>query len=441
MSGQSPFKDTIFALSTGSPPSGVAVIRMSGPHVRDVLTGLAGRLPPARVATLCRLVDRRGAQIDRGLVLFFPGPGSFTGEDCGELHLHGGRAVVAAALAALGGQLGMRQAEAGEFTRRAFLNGKVDLTGAEGLADLLAAETEAQRRLALANAEGGQGALYADWRSRLLHARAMIEAELDFADEADVDGAASGQVWESLDGLWREIGLHVEGYAVAELVREGFRVALVGAPNVGKSSLLNALARREVAIVTEVPGTTRDVIEVALDLRGMKVLITDTAGIRETDDRVEQIGVSRAYEAAARADLVLMLAEAGSREPPAFEPPTHAFCLRIGTKSDLGLGDTAPFDFLISAHTGDGIAVLLDEIASRAKAATNAGGDVMPTRLRHIELLEQARSRIAAALNAKDLELRAEDLRLASDALGRITGAIDVEDLLDVIFSQFCIGK
>lgn len=441
MSGQSPFKDTIFALSTGGLPSGVAVIRMSGPHVRHVLAGLAGRLPPARVATLCRLVDRRGTQIDRGLVLFFPGPGSFTGEDCGELHLHGGRAVVAAALAALGGQSGMRQADAGEFTRRAFLNGKVDLTGAEGLADLLAAETEAQRRLALTNAEGGQSALYAGWRSRLLHARAMIEAELDFADEADVGASASGQVWESLAGLSREIGRHIEGYAVAEMVREGFRVALVGAPNVGKSSLLNVLAKREVAIVTEVPGTTRDVIEVALDLHGMKVLVTDTAGIRETDDRVEQIGVSRARDAAARADLVLLLMEVGSQEPPAFEPPAHAACLRVGTKSDLGHGDAAASDFLISAHTGEGIPALLDEIAVQAATATSAGANVMPTHLRHIELLAQARDCVVASLDAKDLELRAEDLRLASDALGRITGAIDVEDLLEVIFSQFCIGK
>ena len=270
MSGQSPFRDTIFALSSGGLPSGVAVVRLSGPHVCAALEAIAGRVPPARVATLCRLRDSDGGKIDRGLVLFFAGPASFTGEDCGELHVHGGRAVVATLLRRLGGLPGLRQSEAGEFTRRAFLNGKIDLTGVEGLADLLAAETEAQRRLAVENAEGGQRTLYAGWRSRLVHARAMIEAELDFADEADVDGPVSEHIWKDLGELSGEIAQHCAGFSAAEIVREGFRVALMGAPNAGKSSLLNALARREVAIVTDVPGTTRDPIEIALDLRGGK---------------------------------------------------------------------------------------------------------------------------------------------------------------------------
>ena len=439
MSGQSPFRDTIFALSSGGLPSGVAVVRMSGPHVRAALEAIAGRVPPARVATLCRLRDSDGRQIDRGLVLFFAGPASFTGEDCGELHVHGGRAVVATLLRRLGGLPGLRQAEAGEFTRRAFLNGKIDLTGAEGLADLLAAETEAQRRLAVENAEGGQRTLYAGWRSRLVHARAMIEAELDFADEADVDGPVSEHIWKDLGELSGEIAQHCAGFSAAEIVREGFRVALMGAPNAGKSSLLNALARREVAIVTDVPGTTRDPIEIALDLRGLKVVVTDTAGLRDTEDTVERIGVSRALEVAARADLVLELIDVrnGGAETLVAGKPV----LRIGTKCDLAHRSRDAFDLKISVVTGEGIAALLDMIAARAEDATAASSSVVPTRLRHIELLEETRRYIAAALSPKALELRAEDLRLASESLGRIIGAIDVEDLLDVIFSQFCIGK
>lgn len=439
MSGQSPFRDTIFALSSGALPSGVAVVRLSGSHVRAALEAIAGRVPPARVATLCRLRDRDGGQIDRGLVLFFAGPASFTGEDCGELHVHGGRAVVATLLRRLGGLPGLRQSEAGEFTRRAFLNGKIDLTGAEGLADLLAAETEAQRRLAVENAEGGQRTLYADWRSRLVHARAMIEAELDFADEADVDGSVSERIWKDLGELSGEIARHCTGFSAAEIVREGFRVALMGAPNAGKSSLLNALARREVAIVTDVPGTTRDPIEVALDLRDLKVVVTDTAGLRDTEDTVERIGVSRALEVAARADLVLELIDV--RNDSAKTLVAGKPVLRIGTKCDLAHRSRDAFDLKISVVTGEGIAALLDMIAARAEDATAASSSVVPTRLRHIELLEETRRYIAAALSPKALELRAEDLRLASESLGRIIGAIDVEDLLDVIFSQFCIGK
>lgn len=439
MSGQSPFRDTIFALSSGGLPSGVAVVRMSGPHVRAALEAIAGRVPPARVATLCRLRDSDGGQIDRGLVLFFAGPASFTGEDCGELHVHGGRAVVATLLRRLGGLPDLRQSEAGEFTRRAFLNGKIDLTGAEGLADLLAAETEAQHRLAVENAEGGQRMLYADWRSRLVHARAMIEAELDFADEADVDGSVSERIWKDLGELSEEIARHCTGFSAAEIVREGFWVALMGAPNAGKSSLLNALARREVAIVTDVPGTTRDPIEIALDLRGLKVVVTDTAGLRDTEDTVERIGVSRALEVAARADLVLELIDVrnGGAETLVADKPV----LRIGTKCDLAHRSRDAFDLKISVVTGEGIAALLDMIAARAEDATAASSSVVPTRLRHIELLKETRRYIAAALSPKALELRAEDLRLASESLGRIIGAIDVEDLLDVIFSQFCIGK
>lgn len=441
MSGQPLFRDTIYALSTGGLPSGVAVIRMSGPHARDTLAAVAGGLPSPRVATLCRFADRKGTTIDRGLALFFPAPASFTGEDCGELHLHGGRAVVAAMLSDLARRPGLRQAEAGEFTRRAFVNGKLDLTGAEGLADLLAAETETQRRLALANAEGGQKALYSGWRESLVRVRAMVEADLDFSDEADVGGVASAGIGNDLAALSREIGRHVAGHAAAEIVRDGFRVALVGVPNAGKSSLLNALARREVAIVTEVPGTTRDAIEVALELRGMKVLVTDTAGIRETEDRVERIGVSRALEVAARADLVLELVDVTTQVRGAVPLSGAARRLAIGTKRDLEDSEPEGFDFLVSTRTGDGIERLLARMEEEAAAATAACAGIVPTRLRHVELLEETKARIDTALAAAALELKAEELRLASDALGRITGAIDVEDLLDMIFSQFCIGK
>lgn len=440
MAGQSHFPDTIFALSTGGLPAGVAVIRLSGPHVQAALERLAGGVPAPRRAVLRRILDEAGAPIDHGLVLFFEGPASFTGEDCAELHLHGGRSVVSATLAALAALPGLRAAEAGEFTRRAFINGKIDLTGAEALADLIAAETETQRRMALANAEGGQAQLYSSWRHRLLHARAMIEAELDFADEADVPGSVSGTVWADMAALAQEVGNHIDGYRAGEIVRDGFRVVLVGAPNAGKSSLLNALARRDVAIVTDVPGTTRDLVEVALDLDGMKVLVTDTAGIRSTSDVVERIGVDRALEAAARADLVVQLIDPAGDLAQAcgdWDAPT----IRVWSKADKG--ETPEQEGQgISALTGIGMAELIAEIARRARGAAAPAGGTVPSRLRQVELLRACRSHIESALLDGDgLELRAEELRLAGDALGRITGAIDVEDLLGVIFSEFCIGK
>lgn len=443
MNGGHLFQDSIFALSSGSLPSGVAVVRLSGPQVRATVEAVAGKLPPARRAVLTDLRDGDGELIDRGLALFFPSPASFSGEDCAEFHVHGGKAVVAALLRRLGQLPGLRQAEAGEFTRRAFLNGKIDLTGAEGLADLIAAETEAQHRLALDSAQGGQRELYAAWRGRLLHARAMIEAELDFADEADVPGSVSHLVLADLRRLERDIEAHVAGYRAAEIVRDGFRVVLVGAPNAGKSSLINALARREVAIVTEIAGTTRDLIEAGLDIEGMKVVVTDTAGIRETEDRIECIGVARARDAASRADLILELVDAtqSASGVPISAGQQQAPLLRVATKIDLGQPRSGRFDHFISVLTGEGIADLIAAIAEKARQATALGGRIAPTRLRQIELLRRARAEIGIGIDLAELELQAEHLRLAGDALGRITGAIDVEEVLGVIFSEFCIGK
>jgi tRNA modification GTPase len=421
----------------------VAVVRLSGPGVRAALEAIVEQVPPARRAALLYLRDNAGEPIDQGLVLFFPGPASFSGEDCAEFHVHGGKAVVEALLRRLGEMPGLRQAEAGEFTRRAFLNGKIDLTGAEGLADLIAAETEAQRRLALDNAQGGQRELYASWRQRLLHARAMIEAELDFADEAEVPGSVSHLVLADLAALGREIDTHIDSYRAAEIVRDGFRVVLVGAPNAGKSSLINALARREVAIVTEIAGTTRDLIETSLNIEGMKIIVTDTAGIRATDDMVERIGVERALDAAAGADLILELIDASnplSATPVALrvESPMR---LRIATKIDAGESTGGQFDERISAVTGEGLDGLIAAIAEKARHATACSGRIAPTRLRQIELLRRARVEIDTALSQTEMELQAEHLRFAGDALGRITGAIDVEEVLGVIFSEFCIGK
>lgn len=432
------FRDTIYALSSGGLPSGVAIIRLSGPQVRDALTTIVGRVPPARLAALSDFSNDRGEAIDRGLVLFFPAPHSFTGEDCAEFHVHGGRAVVAAMLGLLGGLDGLRQAEAGEFTRRAFLNGKIDLTGAEALADLVAAETEVQRRLALENAQGRQHDLYMGWRARLVHARAMIEAELDFADEPDVPGSVSAQVEADIVALGREIRAHVADFSIAEIVRDGFRVVLIGAPNSGKSSLLNALAQREVAIVTDIAGTTRDLVEVSLDLQGVKVIVTDTAGIRDTTDVVERIGVQRALDAAGRADLVVELIDLTQ---PVGATLGSGEVLRIGTKRDLvdkGGNDLA---HRISTMTGEGLGELVTDVATRARRATSAAGRVVPTRRRQVELLKLTAAEIGKALGLEELELKAEHLRQASEALGRITGAVDTEELLGVIFAEFCIGK
>lgn len=436
--------DSIVALSSGRLPAGIAVIRISGPQTRFVVETIAGGMVKDRVAALRKLRTADGSLIDHGLVLFFPGPNSFTGEDVAEFHVHGGRAVAGKMLETIAGFDGVRHAVSGEFTRRAFLNGKLDLVETEALADLVNAETEAQRRFAVQNAEGTQSALYLGWRRRLIHARAMIEAEIDFADEDDVPGSVSDTVWSDVKVMIGEIGQHIDGFRAAEIIRDGFEVVILGAPNAGKSSLFNALARREAAIVTDEPGTTRDLLEVVLDLNGVRVRVTDTAGLREAPGKVEAIGIEKARAKAHSADLVLLLEDLA--DPIAIgDIPADIPTLRIGTKVDLLKGErpSAGYDASISTVEGAGLAELLAEIGARAAAAIGDAGDILPSRLRHVELLNETKRFLVSALSGQDRgqELRAEELRLAADRLGRIVGAVDVEDLLDVIFSQFCIGK
>ncbi|WP_152046460.1 tRNA uridine-5-carboxymethylaminomethyl(34) synthesis GTPase MnmE [Aureimonas psammosilenae] len=433
--------NTIAALSSGALPAGIAVLRVSGPATRLALEALAGGVPEPRRASLRTIRNGKGEEIDRGLVLFFAGPHSVSGEDLAEFHLHGGRAVVAAALEALTALPGIRLAEAGEFTRRAFLNGRIDLTEAEGLADLLAAETESQRRQALAQAGGALRALYEGWANRLLRARALLEASFDFSDEGDVSENVAGPVADLVGKLIAEMAAHLDGARGGEILRHGFRVAIVGAPNAGKSTLLNALADRDAAIVTDIPGTTRDVIEVVLDLRGVPVRLFDTAGLRDTEDTVERIGISRAREAMNSADLVLAL------EAPDAPLPTELIeaedarpILRLRTKSDAS--PASPDAFALSARTGQGMEELVNRIAALASDAAPDPGRLVPARTRHREAVAAALA-ILTEFQAGDrpAEIGSEFLRLAGDELGRLTGRTGVEDLLGVVFSEFCIGK
>jgi tRNA modification GTPase len=437
------FTDTIFALSSGRLPSGVALIRLSGPHVRSCLADMLGALPEPRHAKLAAIRTSDGALIDQGLVLFFPAPASFTGEDCAELHLHGGLATVSACLRALSAVSGLRAAEAGEFTRRAFLTGKVDLTEAEGLADLVSAETEAQRLQALANARGGQRQVYEVWRGRLIHARAMIEAEIDFADEGDVPGSVADVIWRDMAALRLEIEQHLSRARGGEIVRSGLDVVILGAPNAGKSSLLNALAARDVSIVTEEAGTTRDLVESRLDIGGFRINLVDTAGIRQGAGRIESMGIAKALDRSEECDLVLLVEDVSN--PISFLPPVQfSAVLKVGLKVDLvPRSSVAGYDVLVSALDGSGIAELRALIGKFAAETRGKVSDVAPVRMRQVELLRQCALHLCHAINSREtaLEFRAEDLRLAGESLGRLTGRIDVEDLLDAIFSQFCIGK
>lgn len=432
--------DTIVALSSGALPSGVAVIRLSGQAVPTVLSTLCPRIPEPRMATLLDIRDRDEQRLDRGLVLFFPAPASFTGEDCAELQIHGGKAVVAAVLREICSFDDCRLADAGEFMRRAFLNGKTDLLQSEAVADLIAAETEAQRRFATRNADGRHRALYSEWRQRIIHLRAMLEVGLDFADEGDVDESVGSDNGIVIAALIDEIDRHLAGHHKVEILRDGLDVVIMGPPNSGKSSLINALTTRDVAIVSDEAGTTRDLIEVALDLDGHKVRITDSAGLRDTASGVEQMGIARARGRAEAADLVLWLVD-GSQPMKAIPADLTREHLTILSKSDLAADHAADHDLAISTVTGEGLDALKARLAETAVQRSAQATDIVPWRQRHIDLLSTTKAELERALIEDRAELAAEHFRLASDALGRISGEIDIEDLLDVIFSQFCIGK
>lgn len=436
-----PSRDTIAAVSTAPGRAAIAVIRVSGPASGAALDALAGKRPDPRRAALRALRDPRDAKlIDRALALWFPGPASATGEDLAELHLHGGRAVVAAALDALLALPGLRAAEPGEFTRRAFAAGKLDLAEAEGLADLLEAETEAQRRQAILQSEGALSALVENWRERLVGAMALVEAGIDFSDEDGVPDETRAAAREDVERLAHEIAAALADTR-AERLREGFRVALLGRPNAGKSSLLNALARREIAIVTEVPGTTRDVLEARLDLGGYPVVVVDTAGLREAQDLAEREGVRRAEAQGQAADLVLWLEDAAALE----EPPVIAAreVWRIASKADLAPASSDDRR-RVSARTGEGLDDLVAALGAAASEALGAGEAPGLTRTRHRDALRAVAVELDAALtqwNALPEELLAERLRTAATELGRITGRIGVEEVLGRVFSSFCIGK
>lgn len=451
--------DTIFALASAPGRAGIAVFRISGPAAGAALRAVCGRdsLPDPRRAVRCRMVDPvSGAALDDGLVLWFPGPASFTGEDVAELHIHGGRATVEAVASALSSldapAAPVRVAEPGEFSKRAFLAGKIDLTRAEAIADLVDAETDAQRRQALAQLDGGLTARLEGWRADLIDILAHSEAWIDFPDEdlpADVEQAARAR----MSSLEAELRGFLDDNRRGERLRDGLQIVLLGAPNAGKSSLLNALADRDAAIVSATAGTTRDVIEVHLDLGGWPVTIADTAGLRATADGIEREGVRRALDRAAAADLRLVVFDASAPPDPASlkqlaDNSGAGTIIPVVNKIDLAAAPEAlagQATVPVSARTGEGLAALLGRIEAAAAELLQGGGAAPLTRLRHRAALGDAAEALnraaSGAGSGADSELVAEDLRLAARAIGRVTGRVDVEDLLDVIFMDFCIGK
>ena len=441
--------DTIFALATAPGRAGVAIFRISGPSAGEALTAVSERsaLPPPRRTIRCRMVDpATGDALDDGLSVWFPGPASFTGEDVAELHVHGGRATADAIATALSALPGLRPAEPGEFSKRAFLAGKIDLTEAEAIADLIDADTDAQRRQALAQLGGGLSQRLEAWRAKLIDILAHTEAWIDFPDEdlpADVESAARAGIYE----LESDLSAFLDDNRRGERLRDGLQVAILGAPNAGKSSLLNALAARDAAIVSDIAGTTRDVIEVHLDLGGWPVTLADTAGLRDAGDLVEREGVKRALGRAVDADLCLVLFDAMALPDQASRKLLdRSNAVAVVTKTDLK-GGLDPNDLgldalLVSAKTGDGLPQLLSHLEEAAADLMDSSGMSSPlTRVRHRTALAECLDALARASAAGQPELAAEDLRLAARAIGRVTGHVDIDDLLDVIFSDFCIGK
>ena len=414
-------------MSSGAPPAAIALVRISGPKANAALEALAGSLPEPRVAKLARLCD--GCErLDNALIIRFPGPASATGEDVAELHLHGGRSVVAAVLAALARIEGLRAAEAGEFTRRAFENGRIDLAEAEGLADLLEAETEAQRRAALALAGGALSRQIAAWQAGLLVLAAQVEAALDFSDEDDVEPLPANFPTR-LGALLDEVTSWL-ARPPAERLKDGVRVVIAGPPNAGKSSLLNALVGRDAAIISAVPGTTRDLIEAPVAFAGIPFLLVDTAGVRETDDEVESIGVGRARASAEAADLLLWLGEPHQAPPGA---------VRVHSKADLGPAAGAA-DLSVSAVTGQGLDLVIRLLIQHSGELMPRAGEVALHK-RHREALSAAAGNLRAATAEADCLLIAESLRRARNDFDRVTGKAGVEDMLDALFGRFCIGK
>lgn len=432
--------DTIYAPATAAGRAAVAVVRVSGPRTKEVVSALAGRVSRARRASLKTLRGPDGEPIDQALVLWFEGPESYTGEDAAEFHVHGGTAVVAALIGALH-ELGLRLAEPGEFTRRAFENGKLDLAKAEGVADLIDAETEAQRRQALEQLGGRLSDVQARWTEALIEALAMLEAAVDFPDE-EVPQDVAARARPALEILVAELEIAADDAERGARVREGYRIALLGAPNAGKSTLLNALAKRDAAIVTATPGTTRDVIEVPMVLGGYKVIVADTAGLRETDDEIEAEGVRRAEAWGWSADLRIWLVDGQGDLQPLVPDSIRVGDLVLTTKRDLGEGHEGLPGEPFTTRSPNDMAWLERTLTQSVVEALAGAEPPAATRLRHRELLNEAADRLRHALTQDEhLELAAEDVRLAARALDRITGRIDPEDVLGRIFSTFCIGK
>ncbi|OYU68733.1 MAG: tRNA uridine-5-carboxymethylaminomethyl(34) synthesis GTPase MnmE [Alphaproteobacteria bacterium PA2] len=442
---------TIFALATAPGRGAVAVVRVSGPDAHRALTALAGSCPKPRRASVRTLKDPKGAEIDSALVLWLPGPASYTGEDSAEFHVHGGVAVVDALAQALL-DLGLEPAEPGAFTRRAFENGKLDLAQAEAVADLIDAETEGQRRQALSQLGGALGRVHLQWREELVEILAQLEAAVDFPDE-EVPADVADRSRPGLERLVEQVGHALVDARRGVAVREGYRIALIGAPNAGKSTLLNALAGRDAAIVTATPGTTRDIIEVQLVLGGYKVVVADTAGLRDTLDEIEAEGVRRARAWAADADLRIWVVD-GSLEHGLPAPDgVRAGDICLINKADLPAGgqtgaalqEAQAFALevhRVSAHRAEDLGVLMEALTGRVVEQLGSGSPPTATRLRHSLLLQDAHDRLISALEQTEApELAAEDVRLAARALDRITGAIHPEDVLDRVFSSFCIGK
>ncbi len=428
--------DTIFALASGVGRSAIAVVRLSGQEVATILTALCGPLPPPRLASLRRVRDRQGAVLDQAILLWLPGPASYTGEDTAELHVHGGRAVLDAVMHALVLE-GCRPAEPGEFSRRAYFGGKLDLLEAEAVADLVDADTELQRTQALRQLSGEHSRILRDWSARLTRCLASQEALIDFADE-DLPTEVEGNLLDELARLRAEMRQHLGAIDRGQRLRRGLVFVISGAPNVGKSSLLNALAGREAAIVSPLPGTTRDPVQVELVLGGVPVSLVDTAGLRDTDHPVEAEGIRRARAQARAADLVIEVIEAGSL-PSSDTAEATVNSLRVSNKIDVAPG--SPGLLGVSARTGTGIPSLLAELTARAVALADPGNHPVLTRARHQAVLLDAEAAISTALHAVRPELRAEDLRRGLDALGRMTGHVGSEAVLGVVFNAFCIGK